>query len=45
MDISDMGFVGGDGPSTKSITGCRIAKIGDVANVNVSANINDMGYF
>ena len=39
MDISDMGAVGGEGPSTKSITGCTIAKIGDVTNVNVSTNI------
>ena len=40
MDISDMGAVGGEGPSTKSITGCTIAKTGDVINVKVSTNIN-----
>ena len=41
MDISDMGAVGEDGPSTKSMTGCTIAKTGDVTNVNVSTNIKD----
>ena len=40
-----MGAVGREGPSTKSITGCTIAKTGDVTNVNVSRNINVIWWF